>query len=159
MELSSAMGFRPPTEWAPGTFVAGGLSAVCRLVLGAAIGSSTVAALQCTTTPTNVEEPTAVTDTAERPDKTVNAVSLGATEPLWGVKECAAFLKKSRRWVFCGLRLRETEQGSIPHSRLGRNPRFIPEELRAWAAMGFPPVAVFREWKTADEKHKRRSGL
>ena len=43
-------------------------------------------------------------------------------------------------------------------SKLGRNPRFIPDDLRLWAAQGFPPASTFKQWKEADERRRRRSG-
>lgn len=78
-------------------------------------------------------------------------------ETLWTVKDAAQFLRKSARWIFYSLQIPDTAPGSIPHSKLGRNPRFIPDDLRAWAAQGFPPVATFRAWKEADAKRARRN--
>lgn len=78
-------------------------------------------------------------------------------DTLWTVKDAAAFLRKSPRWIFYALQTPETEEGSIPHSKLGRNPRFIPADIRTWAAQGFPPAATFRAWKEADAKRVRRN--
>lgn len=78
--------------------------------------------------------------------------------PLWTVKDAAAFLRKSPRWIFYALQTPEHEAGSIPHAKLGRNPRFIPDDLHAWAAQGFPPAAAFKTWKDADERRRRRAG-
>ena len=83
-----------------------------------------------------------------------NAPALADT--LWDVKAAAAFLCKSRRWVFNQLNLCDDAAGSIPHVRLGRTPRFIPDDLRSWAAQGFPPAATFKSWKEADERARRR---
>jgi len=77
---------------------------------------------------------------------------------LWTVKDAAAFLRKSSRWIFYALQTPENEPGSIPHSKLGRNPRFIPDDLRTWAAQGFPPAATFKQWKDAGERARRRNG-
>ncbi|MEI6236614.1 MAG: helix-turn-helix domain-containing protein [Planctomycetota bacterium] len=79
-------------------------------------------------------------------------------ENLWTVKDAAAFLRKSQRWIFYALQTPEHESGSIPHSKLGRNPRFIPDDLRLWAAQGFPPANAFKTWKEADERRRRRTG-
>ncbi len=76
---------------------------------------------------------------------------------LWTVKDAATFLRKSPRWIFYALQVPEHEPGSIPHSKLGRNPRFIPDDLRVWAAQGFPPAATFKAWKEADAKRARRN--
>jgi hypothetical protein len=78
------------------------------------------------------------------------------TETLWTVKQAARFLQKSERWIFGQLNIDENEHGSIPHVRLGRSPRFIPDDLRSWASEGFPPAAAFKEWKEADAKRARR---
>ena len=43
----------------------------------------------------------------------------------------------------------------VPHVRLGRTPRFIPDDVRAWAASGFPPVAAFRDWKDVAARRRR----
>ena len=72
----------------------------------------------------------------------------GGIAPLWTVEETAQFLKKSKRWIFYHLQLSPEEPGSIPHVRLGRTPRFCPEELREWTEMGCPPAGTI---------HRRRS--
>lgn len=83
------------------------------------------------------------------------AVSPG--EKLWTVKDIAAYLQKSVRWVFYALRLPESESGSIPHVKLGRSPRFIPDDVKAWVSAGFPPVATFRTWQDFDRRKKKAS--
>ncbi|HLX68478.1 MAG TPA: helix-turn-helix domain-containing protein [Verrucomicrobiae bacterium] len=75
--------------------------------------------------------------------------------PLWTVKDAAAFLRKSPRWIFYSLQIPENEPGSIPHSKLGRNPRFIPDDLKAWASAGFPPAATFKAWQQTSSRHKK----
>jgi hypothetical protein len=77
---------------------------------------------------------------------------------LWTVKDAAAFLQKSRRWMFLQLRLPDDAVGSIPHVKLGRTPRFIPDDMQAWAAMGFPPAATFRQWRDAENRRQRKAG-
>jgi hypothetical protein len=73
------------------------------------------------------------------------------------VADVAAFLRKSPRWVFLALRQPEGTPGSIPHVRLGRTPRLIPDDLRAWAASGFPPVATFRAWQETERRRQRKN--
>ncbi len=50
-----------------------------------------------------------------------------ATEPLWTVKDVAAFTGLSVRWVH-----ERTRRGEIPCYRLGTALRFDPQEIRAW---------------------------
>ena len=69
-----------------------------------------------------------------------------SVESLWTVQDTATYLQKSPRWIFYALRLPDDMDGSIPHIKLGRNPRFIPDDIRSWARMGFPSVKTFREW-------------
>mgnify|MGYP000735619577 CR=1 FL=1 len=76
-------------------------------------------------------------------------------ETLWTVADAATFLRKSQRWLFGQLKIDDTQPGSIPHVRLGRSPRFIPDDLKAWAAAGFPPAATFKEWKEMSARRKR----
>ena len=75
---------------------------------------------------------------------------------LWTVKEAAAFLARSERWTWYMLKAHENEPGSIPHVMLGRSPRFIPADMKAWAAAGFPPAASFKTWKADDERRRKR---
>jgi hypothetical protein len=83
------------------------------------------------------------------------AVFLG--ERLWSVKDLAIYLQKSQRWVFKALRLPDTEAGSIPHVRLCRSPRFVPDDIKAWAFANFPPAATFRTWQEFDRRKRRAS--
>ena len=78
---------------------------------------------------------------------------------LWTITDAALFLRKSRRWLFLRLRLPDEAQGSIPHVKLGRTPRFIPDDLRLWAGMGFPPVANFKEWRALEEKQRKKAEM
>jgi len=75
---------------------------------------------------------------------------------LWTLPEAAHFLVKSRRWLFRAMKTPETESGSIPYVRLGGTPRFVPDDLKGWVAMGCPPVATYREWVDAERSRKRR---
>ena len=71
----------------------------------------------------------------------------GDVMPLWTVKEVAAFLRKSVRWVRYALRKPENEPGSIPHTKVGRTPRFDPAALKAWVEYGCPPAATLKTWQ------------
>lgn len=62
---------------------------------------------------------------------------------LWTVSDAAAYLRKSESWVWQAVRTPQEQAGSIPHAKLGKSPRFIPEKLQKWAASGFPAVAEF----------------
>ena len=62
-------------------------------------------------------------------------MSPGQTEPLWTAKDVAAFLRVSRAWVYL-----HSEQGTLPSLRIGGLRRFVPAEIRAYAAGGRPPV-------------------
>lgn len=97
-------------------------------------------------------------DQTTPPENTGTAPALpGGIPPLWTVAEAARFLRKSPRWVWYALRLADTEPGSIPHCKLGRSPRFDPEDLRAWAAMRCPPAATFRRWQEGGRRPKPAS--
>ena len=61
-------------------------------------------------------------------------------EALWDVARVAKYLRKSVRWVFLALRVPATEEGSIPHTRIGRSPRFDPATMREWVRLGCPPA-------------------
>ena len=50
-----------------------------------------------------------------------------AAEALWTVKDVAAFVGLSVRWVH-----ERTRRGEIPCFRLGTAIRFDPQEIRAW---------------------------
>jgi len=67
-------------------------------------------------------------------------------EALWTITDCAAFLKKSKRWLWNQLARRPEDPGSIPHFRIGSTPRFMPEVIRQWLLDGCPPAADFKEW-------------
>ena len=77
---------------------------------------------------------------------------------LWGVKDVAAFVAKSERWVRYALVIPPTKAGSIPHFRVGESPRFDPDEIRGWARAGCPPVSEFRRAKNNNRKLQRRVG-
>ena len=71
-------------------------------------------------------------------------------EALWTVKDVAKYLQRSPRWVWGCLTHRPDESGSIPHIRLpGKtpSPRFVPDEVRDWAALNFPPARDFKAWR------------
>jgi hypothetical protein len=36
--------------------------------------------------------------------------------------------------------------------------RFIPDDVKAWAAAGFPPAAEFKAWKDLTERRARKAG-
>ena len=74
----------------------------------------------------------------------------GIPKPLWTRKDVAAYLRVSDRWVDKAMTRKAEEHGSMPHVELPtqgakRFIRFVPEMIRRWAAMGFPPVADFEE--------------
>ncbi len=77
---------------------------------------------------------------------------------LWSVKDCAAYLKKSPRWLWSALTRQAIESGSIPHVRIGSSPRFFPDDIAAWVRAGCPPAATFAEWRAAEEKRQKRAG-
>lgn len=54
-------------------------------------------------------------------------LSQGHTEPLWNVKQVAAFLNVSQSWIY-----QSAGAGTIPCVRLGQALRFVPEAIRAW---------------------------
>jgi predicted DNA-binding transcriptional regulator AlpA len=74
---------------------------------------------------------------------------------IWSVPECARFLGRSPRWVWSALRRRAEDPGSIPHVRIGRSPRFFPDDIAAWVRAGCPPAAAFAEWKAAEEGRRK----
>lgn len=71
----------------------------------------------------------------------------GAIEPLWTVEDAAKYLRKSKRWVQYALLVPETEPGSMPHIRIGRNVRFEPAALREWIVADCPPAATLKKWR------------
>lgn len=76
-------------------------------------------------------------------------------ERLWTIKEAAAFLRKSERWLWYALKRPPDEPGSVPHVKLGKSPRFMQDDLKAWAAAGFPPAGTFKTWKESEERRRR----
>ncbi len=70
-----------------------------------------------------------------------------AVQSLWSVPEVARYLKRSQRWVWSQLGRQASEAGSIPHRRIGKAPRFFPEEIRRWVDAGCPPVAQLQTWR------------
>lgn len=48
-------------------------------------------------------------------------------EPLWGPAEAARYLGKSRDWVY-----RAAIRGEVPSIRIGREVRFLKEDLAEW---------------------------
>jgi hypothetical protein len=79
-------------------------------------------------------------------------------DQLWTIKECAAYLRRSRRWLWSALTFRPEQLGSIPHVRIGASPRFFPEDIAAWVRAGCPPAATFAEWSAAEQKRQKRAG-
>ncbi len=69
-------------------------------------------------------------------------------ENLWTREDLAEYLRVSDRWVGTGLARARNESGSIPHVELPTNGsrryiRFLPDVIRRWARLGFPPVADY----------------
>lgn len=89
---------------------------------------------------------------SESVDQNVPSLEKGI---LWNVQEVASYLRKSPRWVFERLRYAEDLKGSIPHTRLERSPRFIPEDIQLWVRWGCPPVADFKRWQNAERRGRR----
>lgn len=57
---------------------------------------------------------------------------IGATtvsESLWSVQDVARYLGMSRSWVY-----RQAEAGELPHIKLGHAVRFVPDQIRHYAA-------------------------
>ncbi len=75
---------------------------------------------------------------------------------LWTLQELATYLQRSPRWISYRLGRTPETEGSIPHVRLGRTPRFDPEEIRAWVQAGCPSTAVFRQ---APRDFKAKGGV
>ncbi len=46
---------------------------------------------------------------------------------LWGVRECAHYLRRSASWVY-----HATSRGELPYRRIGGRLVFEPEVIRAW---------------------------
>src|SRR3990172_8241302 len=76
--------------------------------------------------------------------------------PLWDVKACARYLRRSPRWVWNALTRGPEGPGSIPHIRLpGNAPRFVPEDVAGWVRAGCPPAATFKAWSDSASRKKR----
>jgi excisionase family DNA binding protein len=60
-----------------------------------------------------------------------------SSEPLWTVKEVAAYLKVSTAWVYM-----HAEDGTLPSVRIGGLRRFHPEDIRAYARGEWKPAPV-----------------
>ena len=78
-----------------------------------------------------------------------------APEPLWDVQACAQYLGRSPRWVWAALRRPPDSAGSIPHVRLGKSPRFFPDDIAAWVRAGCPPAAMLGQWQDAERKAQK----
>jgi hypothetical protein len=76
---------------------------------------------------------------------------------LWTVRDCAAYLRRSPRWLWSTIAHRPEEPGSIPHFRIGSSPRFFPDDIAAWVRQGCPPAATFADWKNSEEKRRHRA--
>lgn len=76
---------------------------------------------------------------------------------LWDMRACAAYLRKSPRWLGSALKNRPEEPGSIPHVRVGQTPRFVPADIEKWVQQGCPPAATFAEWRRVEEKRQKRT--
>ena len=74
------------------------------------------------------------------------AANISSAASMWTVKECAAYLKKSPRWLWSAMTRRPEEPGSVPHVRVGASPRFFPDDIAAWVRQGCPPAATFAAW-------------
>jgi excisionase family DNA binding protein len=63
-------------------------------------------------------------------------------EALWNVRECAAYLKMSKSWIY-----KMADEGALPSARLGNRLRFHPARVREFAAsLGEPSnVVPFRK--------------
>jgi len=48
-------------------------------------------------------------------------------EPLWDVKQTAAFLNMSLWWIYTS-----AQQGTLPSIKVGRSLKFDPTAIRAW---------------------------
>jgi len=77
---------------------------------------------------------------------------------LWTVADAATYLRKSPRWLWSALTRRPEEPGSVPHFRIGKTPRFFPDDLQAWVRNGCPPAKTFTEWNSAEQKRRIRAG-
>lgn len=62
----------------------------------------------------------------------------GQIETMWTVREVAAFLRKSTRWVYEEAAAPPDDPLRIPCTRIGGNLRFDPPRVIAWAKTGVP---------------------
>jgi hypothetical protein len=83
---------------------------------------------------------------------------LNSAPALWDVAACAQFLGKSPRWLWSALRRSPEEPGSIPHVRIGRSPRFFPDDIAEWVRQGCPPPAMLAQWQDAKGKRRKSAG-
>ena len=91
-------------------------------------------------------------------DNSTEIITAEITRPtLWNAAQCAQYLGKSPRWLWSALTRRAEEPGSVPHVRIGKTPRFFPDDIAAWVRAGCPPAATFAEWIAAEEKHRSRA--
>ncbi len=58
-------------------------------------------------------------------------------EPLWTVKDVAAYLRTSTSWVYS-----HADDGTIPSVRIGGLRRFQPDAIRAYARGEWKPSTV-----------------
>jgi excisionase family DNA binding protein len=56
-------------------------------------------------------------------------VPAAPTEGFWDAQDVAVYLKASRPWVYS-----MAESGKLPSRKLGGLRRFVPSEIRQWAA-------------------------
>jgi len=91
-------------------------------------------------------------------EKRNNIKSIAAEEQILTVKEAAAYLKRSERWIREAVARDPQEAGSIPHHRLpGRRGgvRFDRDELLLWLKADCPPAAVWNSWQNAGKINSR----
>ena len=60
-----------------------------------------------------------------------------ASEPLWTVKQVAAYLQASPSWVYM-----HADDGTLPSVKIGGLRRFHPEAIRAYARGEWKPAPV-----------------
>ncbi len=58
-----------------------------------------------------------------------------SNEPLWTVKDVAAYLRTSTSWVYS-----HADDGTLPSVRIGGLRRFQPEAIRAYARGEWTPT-------------------
>ena len=89
---------------------------------------------------------------ASMPTVSANEIPAINRTMLWTPNECAVHLGKSARWIWAALSRLPKEKGSIPHVRIGRSPRFFPEDIREWVRLGCPPAETLADWKKPKER-------